>query len=291
MPWLNCSFSILRAFIHSELMANTIGARIPTVAPPNHPAKGKMAQQRPQTADILRPTPRWTSASLGQATEPPFAAIASLRLHIVGAGGTSVYFMGTGWFVTPLNVVTAAHVTNVSEAWRKVSAPVSWHLEVIPGFAGDQRPFGTFWASDVLRHPSWTGRPTASHDIAIVKVAPPNGVAFPPQFCLHPIADAISVSPQQPVMVAGYPHVVDSGATPTFGSGPVRTIEGHLCFYDIDTEDGQSGAPVLTSGGTTGALVAAIHSGGQGSGSTSLSNALNAGLCLRQELVTWINTQ
>jgi hypothetical protein len=45
--------------------------------------------------------------------------------------------------------------------------------------------------------------------------------------------------------------------------------------------------------GTSGAggLVAAIHSGGQGSGSSSLSNGLNVGLCLRQELVSWIKTQ
>jgi V8-like Glu-specific endopeptidase len=230
--------------------------------------------------------------SPAQATVPPFAGIASLRLHIVGAGGTSVFFMGTGWFVTPVNVVTAAHVTNVSEAWSKVAAPVSWHLQVIPGFAGDQRPFGVFWASNVVRHPSWTGRPTTSHDIAIVKVAPANGVAFPAQHCLGLVADAINASSQPQVTVGGYPHVVDSGATPTFGSGPVRTVEGPLCFYDIDTEDGQSGAPVMTSaGGAAGALVAAIHSGGQGSGSTSLSNALNAGLCLRQELVSWINTQ
>jgi V8-like Glu-specific endopeptidase len=200
--------------------------------------------------------------------------------------------MGTGWFVTPVNVVTAAHVTNVGEAWNRVSAPVSWHLEVIPGFAGDQRPFGTFWASNVVRHPLWTGRPTTSHDIAIVKVAPSNGAPFPAQHCLQPIADVISASSQPQVTVVGYPHVVDSGSTPTFASGPVRMVEAPLCFYDIDTEDGQSGAPVMTSvSGAVGALVAAIHSGGQGSGSTSLSNALNAGLCLRQELVAWINTQ
>ena len=252
-----------------------------------------LPQQRPSTVDILRPTPRWSTVSPAQATVPPFAGIASLRLHIVGAGGTSVFFMGTGWFLTPVNVVTAAHVTNVTDAWSRVSAPVSWHLEVIPGFAGDQRPFGTFWASNVVRHPSWTGRPTTSHDIAIVKVAPANGVAFSPQLCLQPTADAISVSSQPEVTVAGYPHVVNSGATPTFGFGPVRTVEGPLCFYDVDTEDGQSGAPVMTStgGASGGALVAAIHSGGQGSGSTSLANGLNAGLCLRQELVTWINTQ
>jgi glutamyl endopeptidase len=223
---------------------------------------------------------------------PPFSGIASLRLHIVGAGGTSVFFMGSGWFVTPASVVTAAHVTDVTQPWNKVPAPVSWHLEIIPGFAAGLRPFGTFWASNVVRHPSWTGRPTTSHDIAIVKVAPANGTPFPLQHCLQPIADAITASSQPQVTVAGYPHVVDSGATPTTGSGPVRIVEGPLCFYDIDTEDGQSGGPVMTfAGSATGALVAAIHSGGQGSGSTSLSNALNAGLCLRQELVTWINTQ
>ena len=99
------------------------------------------------------------------------------------------------------------------DRFRMHQLPASWHLEVIPGFAGGQRPFGTFWASTVIRHPSWTGRPTTSHDIAVVKVAPANGAPFPPQLCLQPVADAISPSSQPQVTVAGYPHVVDSGAT------------------------------------------------------------------------------
>jgi V8-like Glu-specific endopeptidase len=255
------------------------------VAPP-------LSQQARGTVDILGGQPRWSLIRPVQAAASPHSAIASLRLHIVGAGGTSVFFMGTGWFMTPTTLVTAAHVTDISRPWASVAAPRSWHLEVIPGFADDVRPFGTFWAVGVIRHPSWTGRPTTSHDIAVVKVAPEAGLSFPHQHCLKPLADAITASSQPAVTIAGYPHIIDSGGTPVVASGAVHMVEGHLCFYDIDTEDGQSGAPVMTSaGGASSGLVAAVHSGGQGSGSTSLSNALNAGLRLRQELVTWINAQ
>jgi V8-like Glu-specific endopeptidase len=47
------------------------------------------------------------------------------------------------------------------------------------------------------------------------------------------------------VTVAGCPFAGFSGETHVVGSGAVDAFEGPLLFYDIDTEDGQSGAPVL----------------------------------------------
>lgn len=245
-----------------------------------------------ETLDILGSQPRWSLVTPSQSAASPLSAIASLRLHIVGASGTTVFFMGSGWFMTPTTVVTAAHVADITKPWTSVAAPASWHLEIVPGLASEVRPFGTFWAVSVIRHPLWIGQPTTSHDIAVIKVSAAAGSAFPQEHCLKPLADAISASSQPPVTIAGYPYIVDSGGTAVVGSGPVRMVEGPLCYYDIDTEDGQSGAPVMTlqAGSGTG-LVAAIHSGGQGNGSSSLSNALNAGLRLRQELVTWLTSQ
>lgn len=245
-------------------------------------------QQRPTTADVLGSVPRWVVATPSEAAAPPLAGIASLRLHIVGAGGTVVFFLGTGWFLSPTTVVTAAHVTDVSAAWSKVVAPVSWHIEILPGRAAQQNPFGTYWAGQVIRHPRWTGRHPDDNDIAILKTA--EGPPFPQQHCLRAAADVITASSLPAVTVAGYPHTVDSGGTPVRSSGPVRVVEGALCFYDIDTEDGQSGAPVLLAANGT-ASVAAIHAGGQGSGTTSLANGLNAGLRLRRELVDWLDAQ
>jgi glutamyl endopeptidase len=226
------------------------------------------------------------------ASVPPLAAVASLRLHVVGSGGTSVFFLGTGWFMTPTTVVTAAHVTDITKAWSSVVAPVSWHIEILPGLAAGQKPFGTFWASAVTRHPAWTGVHTTNHDIAVLKTsAASSGLPFPQESCLRPAADVISAASMPAVTVAGYPHIVNSGGTPVTASGPVRVVEGGLCFYDIDTEDGESGAPVLTPIGGHSTPVAAIHSGGQGNGATSLSNGLNAGLRMRQDLVQWLNAQ
>lgn len=250
-------------------------------------------QKRPPAEDVLGPAPRWTVASAAEAQVAPLAGIASLRLHVVGSGGTHVFFLGTGWFTTPTTVVTAAHVTDISQAWASVASPASWHLEIVPGLASTNRPFGTFWAATVIRHPSWNGRHTTDHDIAVLKTGPlPGAAPFPQALCLRLVADAIGAASLPPVEVAGYPHRVDTGGTPVRGSGPVRLVEGGLCFYDIDTEDGQSGAPVLDlTNGVASLAVVAIHSGGQGNGMTAQSNGLNAGLRLRQELVAWLSTQ
>jgi glutamyl endopeptidase len=239
--------------------------------------------------DVLGSVPRWTLATPTQAASLPYAAIASLRLLIIGSSGRFWFFLGSGWFMNPTSVVTAAHVTDISEAWSSVPAPVSWHVEVIPGLTGDQKPFGTFWAASVNRHPSWTGRHTTGYDIGVIKIAAQNGAVFPEEKCLHPTSDLITEDLFPTVEIAGYPYVVDKGSTPVRSAGPVRAVEGPLCFYDIDTEDGQSGAPVMSNANEI--SVVGIHSGGQGNGGTSLSNGLNAGLRLTRELLSWLQAQ
>lgn len=251
--------------------------------------RAAISQQR--GLDVLGGTPRWQQLTPAQARLAPYAGIACIRLHITHPGPTVVFFMGTGWFLKPDTVVTAAHVTDVSEAWAKVPSPASWHLEIIPAFASAQRPFGTFWATSVIRHPRWTGQHTTDFDVAAVKVAPASaGMPMAAANCLTPQADAVAPAMLPQVQVAGYPFAVDFGGTPVSASGGVRIIEGSLCFYDVDTENGQSGAPVMSAGAGTPSVVA-IHSAGRGNGSTGPSQALNAALRLRQELVDWMRTQ
>jgi V8-like Glu-specific endopeptidase len=248
---------------------------------------------RPQhrVVDVLAGAPRWQKLTPAQARSAPYSGVACIRLHIAHPGPTAVFFMGTGWFLTPDTVVTAAHVTDISEAWARVPLAAGWHLEIIPAFAAAQRPLGTFWTTSLIRHPRWNGEHTTDFDIAVVKVAPASaGMPMASANCLTPQADAIAAGLLPHVQVAGYPYAVDSGGTPVVASGSVRIVEGNLCFYDADTEDGQSGAPVMSAGPGTPAVVA-IHSAGRGNGSTGAAHALNAGLRLRRDLVDWLKTQ
>lgn len=241
------------------------------------------------TRDILLPEgARWREVSDEEARRLPCAAIASLRLHIVGATGAQAFFAGTGWFVAPNAVVTAAHVTQVEEAWSKVPSAVSWHLEVVPGLVRGQRPFGETWARRVERHPQWSGVSASDFDIALILVTPLAGGASNLFLRVEPFAFGSPESSN--VEVVGYPFAQFRGETAVRHAGPVRAIEGQRLFYDIDTEDGQSGAPVLLDRGDARPSVVGIHSAGQGIGTGPLARSLNVAVALRPDLLQWMRS-
>lgn len=248
-----------------------------------------MPRVRAVTRDILQPQgARWQEVSATEASQLPYAAIASLRLHIVTSTKTQVFFAGTGWFIAPNAVVTAAHVTDVEKAWNTVASPVSWHIEAVPGLARGARPFGETWALRVVRHPQWSGISASDFDVAAVIVTPL--AAAGNQFLRAEPWPATALEAPT-VSVAGYPFAQFRGETPVRHEGPVRVREGNCLFYDIDTEDGQSGAPVLfDAGGSRPVTVVGIHSAGQGLGTSSLARSLNVGVALRSELLEWIDS-
>ena len=244
------------------------------------------AQRRPSTEDRLVPQPRWRIVTPAETQRHPLSAVASLRVHIASATGLHPFFLGTGWLAGPQLVITAAHVTDIHAAWRTVAQPQSWHVEVVSGLAAGSRPLGESWAVAVVCHPLWDGAAASDYDIAALRLDKP---VLPAEECLRPSPAVERSGPPSLVRVVGYPHVIDKGGTPVEGEGPVKVVEGSRFFYDIDTEDGQSGAPVFlpvsAPGNTT---VVGIHCGGRGNGTSPLANSLNAGLHLRRELIDWI---
>jgi glutamyl endopeptidase len=240
----------------------------------------------PLAGDVLGWGPRWRRVSADEARQYPLSAVASLRLHVLAPSGDHPYFLGTGWFTAPRALVTAAHVLDVEKAWREVSGARSWHLEIVPGMVSGSGPFEASWASALTRHPFWDGRPASDADIAVLHTAS-DGLAA--DQCL-PLAGPLQPSPAPaPVRVVGYPYVVDSGDSLVEGTGEIKALERSQLFYDIDTEGGQSGGPILSqSGPTTTAEVIGIHCAGRGHGRGPLANSLNVGLHLRPDLIQWV---
>jgi len=226
--------------------------------------------------------PRWRVLGVGETRQYPQNAIASLRFHIQSPSGSVPFFAGTGWFVAPALVVTAAHVLDVTNAWNRVPNATQWDLEVIPGIVNGDRPFGSFRANHVEVHPGYRASGLlSSHDIALVSCSE---TAFGPGDCLKLAANAVENADR--VRLSGYPFVVDRGGTPVEGEGPVDAVEGDHVFYDIDVEDGESGSPILGPSPERG--VVGIHLGGTGHGASSIARTRNVGLRMRDDLAQWI---
>lgn len=239
-----------------------------------------------RAADILGRLPRWERVSAEQSRRHPHAAIASVRIHIVGAGTTTAFFAGTGWFVAPDRVVTAAHVLDLRRAWASVPGASSWHLEVVPGKSSAVTPpFGATWAERVERHPRFVDDGVSSWDLAVMKVKPPSGLTA--ALCI----DAQPAVPGSGIVlkISGYAWNGGSPDEQFQGTGQVLAREGAAIFYDIDTEGGQSGSPLLLRTGAV-AVAVGVHTGGQGRGQGALARSLNSGIAFDAPLVSWLKS-
>lgn len=237
-----------------------------------------------RATDILGPLPRWQLVSDEQSRRHPHAAIASVRIHIVGAGTTTAFFSGTGWFVAPDRVVTAAHVLDLRRAWASVPGATSWHLEVVPGESpAAPQPFGATWAERVERHPRFVDDGVSPWDLAVMKVKPPSGLTAARCIDAHPAPAGTGVV----LKIAGYAWNGGSPGAQFQHAGQVQAREGAAIFYDIDTEGGQSGSPLLLRMSAADVAVG-VHTGGQGRGQGALARSLNSGIAFDASSVAWM---
>ena len=239
-----------------------------------------------RAADILGPLPRWQQVSTEESRRHPHAAIASVRIHIVGAGTTAAFFFGTGWFVAPDRVVTAAHVLDLRRAWASVPGASSWHLEVVPGeSAAVPQPFGATWAERVERHPRFVDDGVSPWDLAVMKVKPPSGLTAALCIDAQPALAGSGIV----LKIAGYAWNGGSPNAQFQHAGQVQARESAAIFYDIDTEGGQSGSPLLLRMGAADVAVG-VHTGGQGRGQGALARSLNSGIAFDASSVEWLKS-
>ena len=248
-----------------------------------------MPRQENTTADILEPhnNPRWNVVPSQRARLFPFCSVASIRLWVTAPQRAGPFFSGTGWFIFPDTVVTAAHVVDIGPLSNRIPV-ATWHVEVVPGLTSPNvRPFAEFFAVQLLPHPSWNGTPASPFDVAVIKL--PQQV-FHSDACFIPSAFSVSQLNRLIVSAVGYPGYLGAD-TMVIHSGPILALEEQHVFYEVDTEDGQSGGPIVFwPAGTPKPTVVALHVGGRGHGSTPQAQSLNIGLRLREDLLHWIRS-
>lgn len=227
---------------------------------------GQVAQEQPSVVELLQNVMGQDDRKqVADARQFPWNRICYLRLHYQ-SGTTAV---GTGWMVGPRTVLTAGHCVHQRRfGWAK-------SVEVIPGWNGEPleaAPFGVHVATRCLSVRAWVERKQGAYDCGAV-ILPETSVFAAPFIPFEAAPDGTLQG--QNIDIAGYP-VDRTMGTMWSDTQPLSATNSTYLFYDVDTEDGQSGAAVLAQR-ADGPVAVGLHTDG--------SNRGNFGIRITEELV------
>lgn len=196
---------------------------------------------------------------VGNTNEYPWRCIASLRITAANGSG----WIGTGWLVGPRILLTAGHNLYMHNegGWAQ-------QIEVIPGRAGDNFPFGSCIATDYRSVQGWTRDHNSDYDYGVILL--PADQRLGDQlgwfgYQMHTKDELSSYT----VNIAGYPGDKPVG-TQWWMSGTAKSVTDRNLVYEIDTYRGQSGCPVwIQFEGENGRYGIAVHNYGGESGNSA----------------------
>lgn len=175
----------------------------------------------------------------------------------------------TGFFVAPRVVVTAGHAVYDHRNGRGPAVTIAVFPGVnaaIPLQNGASHPFGSARAWSIRVTPQWYSYKHPEYDFACV-VLPTN----PPTTSRDlPFAepDAPTLM-SRPAALNGYP--AEQAFAELWGmNGPIRQVELRRLVYDIDTSEGQSGAPLTVRDDYGVRFAVGVHSGGDYGGNSAI---------------------
>ncbi len=189
---------------------------------------------------------------------------------------------GTGVMIGNKTVLTVAHVV--------YDATLGWATTIyfVPGKDGNTEPFGQIRATQSMALEGWTGRSDDNYDIAMLVLASSVGK----QTGYFKIAvEPDSFFADQFLYTAGYPG--DLGSVYQYsGTGSSYGREGNMILHSIDSEPGQSGAPIWTGNPADGsARLVALMKGTMETIQNGKVTEDGLGTRITQEFANWIDGQ
>ncbi|HEY0678542.1 MAG TPA: serine protease [Chitinophagaceae bacterium] len=182
--------------------------------------------------------------------------------HLKITTKTGKSYLGTGFFVGPRTIVTAAHCVYIHSqgGWAK-------NIVVSPARNGSETPFNSFTATKFRSVKGWVVNKDRNYDYAAIildksaAVSPSIG-----SFGFGYYSNDFLMNKH--LNTAGYPGDKPSG-TMWFNGRKAKAISDRVITYDIDTAGGQSGSAVWFKGLDNKRIVVGIHTNGASSGNSA----------------------
>jgi len=228
-----------------------------------------------------------TQTQITETTLYPWRANAFLKVNVPGKSET---FLGTGWFIGPYAVATAAHVVFPREAgiytgWASL-------IEVIPGLNGivNPPPYGTFTSDNFHCPDGWQSEGDLRLDYGVVLLTQGVGSQVGSYGFATYSDDDLNTAVGN---LAGYPEYKPDGSpalgTQWYDAGSIVQVDPWFIYYDLDTQPGESGSCVYRNIGEQ-RYAMAIHTAGQQGGAGS-DRGLRISEPVFQNLQQWASMQ
>jgi V8-like Glu-specific endopeptidase len=215
---------------------------------------------------------------IGDTTQFPWSAVGMIEAGFSNGDLRT----GTGVMIGNKTVLTVAHVVyDASKGWAT-------RIYFVPGKNGSTEPFGQIQVLQSMALDGWTVRGDDNYDIALLVLDASVGK----QTGYFKIAvEADSFFGNQFLSTSGYPGDLGS-VYQYFGTGSSYGLDGNMVLHNIDTEPGQSGAPIWTGNAEDGsARLVALMKGTMETTRNGNTTEDGLGTRITQEFANWINDQ
>jgi V8-like Glu-specific endopeptidase len=180
--------------------------------------------------------------AVSDARVPPFLAICNLRA--IGYGLQDVVLtelVGTGWFLAADVILTAGH-NLLNPAFGSKRDGWADEVRIYPAYDGeDPAPFGALVEANALHvPPDYEAERAPAWDVGLIRLARPAAPGAPLRYAVASDAELEGLS----IALAGYPLDLGRGIRMFTDTKPVLGSRASGLYYRIDTDQGQSGAPV-----------------------------------------------
>ncbi len=188
-----------------------------------------------------------TRVPIQDTTEYPYSALCKFVIHFTGNDKVDRSFVGTGFFISDNQILTAGHCL-----YDKNYGGMASSIDIYPASDSDGRlPYGAVTVTQKNFHVTskWINSHSMDQDFGLITLDTPMGQKPGILSLSHNAVENV----HQQIMIAGYPYQAGdrlTTLTPKKGYGIFDSYNANnnrIIYHNVDTQPGQSGSPILNA--------------------------------------------